>query len=937
MQEEDKTTKKGKKTKKKTHALRWKGTMAGRPPLIRNVVAALIAIASASLTFVELGFVGLGLDGQFSAYIVVLLLPVALAALLLGTLWGTLVAFLAGTVLLVHAYTMPLDYYELTFVTPLTSIGLFTVCGFLLGVMFAFALRNDPKRPRRIIYIGIVCLIVSLLFSIGFVVNVFVTLVVDMINDLAPVGEAGATPEAIAAINNDVARTAFRMGDVSMQVWADALLMLVVCSLGDFVAEKVRKLEGTAGLRAVFGTWLLVVVSMAFMVTSAIGFVIITEDAKNDAEQTMKSEVNYLKTQFEAAYERIESLTDLLRSLGVDYENMDDDDFEKLLNAVTLDKILDGYTVKEDGTFIVAYPEQEPVGDVTIEMGANVVSLSNDERFVEGALIKDLVSDEVDEAIDASMATGKMIRTVDDGKTDAAIEELIGGAVTTHIVYIYADRVEDNVIVAMQPAGMVFSNRSNTMGWVSLTSLVLLLVVFVITFRLLSSTVARFIDQTNNALDQITQGNLDVRVDVHDTREFESLSTGINTTVDALKGWIAEAETRMDAELATAQAIQESALPSIFPPFPDIQRFDIYASMNAAREVGGDFYDFFLIGDGCNDHAGKLGFVIADVSGKGVPAALFMMKAKTQIHDYLESGMELGEAVTEANRQLCAGNTEDMFVTAWVGVLDYATWHVDYVNAGHNPPLLWQRDGGWQWMRKKSGPMLGVFEVSYRAHSVDCLPGDTLLLYTDGVTEAFDVNEKLYGEDRLMAVVEKCYRQHPRELLESVRDDVAAWAEGAEQSDDITMLALEIGVPPEVTATLVVPADIEQLDRVNEFLHSELDRRLCPKRAQNQLDIAVEELFVNVCRYAYAQAAPEVPRIVRVQRTYSAEPPSVVVDIIDDGIAFDPLAKPDAVTPKNIEDVPIGGLGILMAKRCTDEMSYERVDGSNIVTIVKKW
>ena len=240
-------------------------------------------------------------------------------------------------------------------------------------------------------------------------------------------------------------------------------------------------------------------------------------------------------------------------------------------------------------------------------------------------------------------------------------------------------------------------------------------------------------------------------------------------------------------------------------------------------------------------------------------------------------------------------------------------------------------------MRQKSGPVLGLFEMPYRTLETECKAGDTFLLYTDGVTEAFDVEANLYGEDRLMAVADEGFLLHPRELLEAVRNDVALYAQGAEQSDDITILVLEVGVPPEVTATLVTLARISELDRVNGFLHAELDRRLCPQRVQNQLDIAVEELFVNVCRYAYPDATPENPGNVRIQRTYNADPPSVTVDIIDEGIPYNPLAKLDAVTPGNIEDVPIGGLGILMAKRCTDEMRYERVDDCNVVTIVKKW
>ena len=370
--------------------------------------------------------------------------------------------------------------------------------------------------------------------------------------------------------------------------------------------------------------------------------------------------------------------------------------------------------------------------------------------------------------------------------------------------------------------------------------------------------------------------------------------------------------------------------------------------MQPAKQVGGDFYDFFLIGEEISTSSGKLGFVVADVSGKGVPAALFMMKAKALIRDYVGSGMELGEAISEANRQICDGNDAGMFVTAWVGVLDYATGHVDYVNAGHNPPLLWAfdanneggsaRGGAWQWLKKKSGLPLGLFDgMPYTAHSLDCLPGDMFVLYSDGVTEAMDVNEALYSEDRLIALAEECYLQHPRELLDSVRSDVARFAEGAEQSDDITILTLEVGVPPEITATLEVPAETARLDEVNDFLHAELDRRLCPKRVQNQLDLAVEELFVNVCRYAYPDATTEEPGVVRVLRTYSAEPPCVTVDLVDYGVAFNPLEKRDNDLPTSVDELTVGGLGIFMVKQLVDDISYERVGSSNVVTIVKKW
>ena len=924
--------------KDKKPILRWKGLMAGRKRLTRVVTAVLLAVACASLTFVQLGFAGIGIDGQFTAYIVVLLLPIALAALLLGTLTGVLMGLIAGGVLYLHAIVMPLDYFELTFVTPITSIALFVVCGLLLGVLFAFALRNNPSQPRRIIYIVIVCLVVSTLYSIGFVVNVFLALITQLVGDYAASGAGSMTDEVQASFTADVVRATFRMGDVGMQILLDASLMALFCGIGDFLAEKSKALEGSAGMRAIFGTWLLIVAALAFMVTGAVSFAAVTEDAKNDADQLMRSEVGYLLVQLDDASQRGESLVDLFESLDLDLANLSEGDFEKLVTALSTNNILKGYTPEEDGSVVVMFPHYEFEGDDVVETGDYLIFASNDERFKPSETLGDYVGNEVMAAIAESIATGKMVRTIDDGKSDAAISLSSDvETISTHISYLYAGQADSYIVFMMQPESMIFEGRFRTMAWITLTSLVLLLVVFVIMFRLLNHVVARRIDETNDVLEKITQGNLDERVDVRDTREFSTLSNGINSTVETLQGWIHEAETRMDAELATAKAIQDSALPRIFPPYPDILRFDIYASMNAAREVGGDFYDFFLIGGDSGPDAGKLGFLIADVSGKGVPAALFMMNAKANVRSYIEAGMELGEAVENANRKLCDENDTGMFVTVWVGVLDYATGHVDFVNAGHNPPLLWQ-NGSWRWLRERSGLPLGLFDgLPYEAHSLDCAIGDQFLLYTDGVTEAMDVDDRQYGEQRLEELATESYPLHPRELIETVRRSVAEYTVGAEQSDDITILALEVGVPPEITATLTVPANVAELPHVNEFIHTELDRRLCPLRTQNQLDIAVEELFVNVAHYAYPDATPEDPGSVRISYTYSAEPPSITVDIADDGIPYDPLAKPDAVTPDDIMDVPIGGLGILMAKRSVDEMRYERIDGSNVVTIVKKW
>ncbi|MBO4352590.1 MAG: SpoIIE family protein phosphatase [Eggerthellaceae bacterium] len=915
------------KARKKKPILRWRGVLAGSYRTMRQIVAIVLAVAGASLAFVQMGFVDLSLPDGTVGYAVVLLVIVALGSLLLGSLPGAALGLVIGCVLYLHAQFLPLDHYELSFVTPATSIVMFGICGLLFGVLFAFALRNNPSRIRRIVYITIICFAVSMFYSFGFFVNMVVSLA---INISETVGPDTTDPQ----VQKMATAAAAQLGDMGVQVWATAIMAALLCCIGDFATCKAQERKSTLGLRAVFGSRLAVAVALTFMVTAAMGFAVITVNELRSAESQMEGEVDYLINQFGVSDKQVVMVDDLLGQANFDYDALDEDVFNSIVNLFSDDVILDGYDAESDGIVIVAVD--------------GTVYASNDEHFARLDNIEDIAGHEMLNAVDRSVESGRMQRFVFYIVTDEQAQESdpFAGITSPHIAYLVAkkmstpldgDSTYDRTVVMVRPSSLVFASRGSVMAWTTLSAAVLFLAVFVMIFQLLNRVVARPIDEENKALALITAGKLDTRAEAGGTREFESLSDGINTTVGTLKGWITEAESRMDAELATARAIQEAALPRTFPPFPEVLKFDIYASMNAAREVGGDFYDFFLVGNDSSATEGKLGFVVADVSGKGVPAALFMMKAKALLRDYVGSGVELGEAVTEVNRQLLDGNDAGMFVTAWVGVLDYATRHVDYVNAGHNPPLLWQSEGGWRWLRQKSGPILGLFELPYRALSVDCRAGDTFLLYTDGVTEAYDVDEQLYGEERLLAIAEEGYRLHPRELLESVRSDVAAYAYGAVQSDDITLLTLEVGVPPETTAMIEVPAQIAELNRVNDFLHAELDRRLCPKRAQNQLDIAVEELFVNVCNYAYPDSTPESSRVVRVLRTYSADPPCVTVDIVDFGVPFDPLAKPDAVTPRNIEDVPIGGLGILMAKKSVDDIRYERVGNSNVVTIEKRW
>ena len=274
--------------------------------------------------------------------------------------------------------------------------------------------------------------------------------------------------------------------------------------------------------------------------------------------------------------------------------------------------------------------------------------------------------------------------------------------------------------------------------------------------------------------------------------EIQTLSESIKTMEQEINEYIkdlthvtAEKE-RIGAELNVATQIQADMLPRIFPAFPERQEFDVYAAMNPAKEVGGDFYDFFLVDD---DH---LAVVIADVSGKGVPAALFMVIAKTLIKNHAQNHENPGEVFTQTNAQLCEGNDAGLFVTAWMGVLEISTGKFVYVNAGHNPPLLKRAGGQFEWLKSRPGFVLaGIDGMRYRENTMLLEPGDFLYLYTDGVTEATNAKEELFGDERLQNALNDNRDLPVDQLLPKIKACIDDFVGEADQFDDITMLALD--------------------------------------------------------------------------------------------------------------------------------------------------
>ncbi len=284
-------------------------------------------------------------------------------------------------------------------------------------------------------------------------------------------------------------------------------------------------------------------------------------------------------------------------------------------------------------------------------------------------------------------------------------------------------------------------------------------------------------------------------INIHASDEIEGLSHSFESMYGEICDYIKEVsevtaeKERIGAELNVATDIQASMLPRIFPPFAERKEFDLYASMNPAKEVGGDFYDFFLVDE---DH---LALVIADVSGKGVPAALFMVIAKTLIKNQAQTGVSPKQVLENVNNQLCENNEADMFVTAWLGIYEISTHTMTAANAGHEFPAIRRKDGSFELFKDPHGLVLAYIEdFSYKEYTFELNEGDTLFVYTDGVAEATNSNNELYGTDRMLHALNQSADSgaDAQRLLKDVRSDIDGFVQDAPQFDDITMLALDI-------------------------------------------------------------------------------------------------------------------------------------------------
>ena len=313
---------------------------------------------------------------------------------------------------------------------------------------------------------------------------------------------------------------------------------------------------------------------------------------------------------------------------------------------------------------------------------------------------------------------------------------------------------------------------------------VVFLIIFLLVHRMVMKHMVEGVYSLNGSLQAITGGDLGEKADFRESLEFDELSDGINHMVSRLKGLIKEAEKKINEELAMAAEIQVSFLPREFPAFSDREEFELFASMVPAKEVGGDFYDFFLLDE---DH---LALVMADVSGKGIPAAMFMVMAKDKLrHSVKKHGTNVSEAVREANEELCRENEARLFVTIWVGVLTISTGHVDYVDAGHDYPAIYRAGQEFTIDKDVHCAMAGIMSgVEFPSGSFELHAGDVLYLYTDGVTEATDATDEMFRIERMLDVLNQNPDAPVEKIDAAVRAAIADFVKDAPQFDDMTML-----------------------------------------------------------------------------------------------------------------------------------------------------
>lgn len=480
------------------------------------------------------------------------------------------------------------------------------------------------------------------------------------------------------------------------------------------------------------------------------------------------------------------------------------------------------------------------------------------------------------------------------------------------------------ILMGISSEEELFTRRKNILKWGIPLYLMLFLILYVFIVLLLKKLVIKSIHNINNSLSKITSGDLNECVNVTITPEFVNLSSMINSTVNSLKKEIAKTAKSIRQELRFAKEVQFSSLPKVFPPFPSQTEFDIFASLHPAKEVSGDFFDFFTI----QFNPSKLIFFVADVSGKGVPASLFMMSARALIKRYAQDGYSIGKVLNLVNKALYEDNTTSMFLTIWMGMLEINTGILTYVNAGHDLPYFQKQGGAFEELKIESNLPLGVKpDTIFKEHKISLKYGDSIFIYTDGVTDAEDNDKNMYGKKQLEKILNQNSDKTVCDIIKNINENIFSFIKNTAQFDDITILCLRYQ-----GESKTVPAKIEYEEEIAEFFNSILEKNSCSKEIQNELGIVIDEIFTNIVNYAYPEKTGKITLFCSV----GGYPKTIKIQFIDYGIPFNPLNSLEENLDAPVYKREVGHLGIFLVKNLVDQADYEYKKNKNILTLFKK-
>lgn len=486
-------------------------------------------------------------------------------------------------------------------------------------------------------------------------------------------------------------------------------------------------------------------------------------------------------------------------------------------------------------------------------------------------------------------------------------------------------------ICSICPYGTVMAQLGSAFGMMALIMLCGLLMLS-LCIRILVKFTVRPIRQLTEATHQIAAGNFECPLPDINTKDdlrqlhdaFEHMQRSLLDYVQELKTTTQQKE-RIESELTIAHDIQMSIVPKVFSPFTACTNLELYASLKPAKEVGGDLYDFFI-------RDGRLFFCVGDVSGKGIPASLVMAITSTLFRMTANSFDSPDIIVTKLNETIADNNEANMFVTMFVGVLDLHSGILSYCNAGHNPPLLMSPDGEGGYLKSRPNLPVGVMSgVKYETQRTSLHRCQSLLVYTDGLTEAENKRQELFGEQRASDASARYAACPVEDVVKNIQQELADFVDGAEQSDDMTMLCIRLNDGH--TREMVVGNNVEESKQLVPFVESVGEELQWSPSLVMSMNLALEEALVNAILYAYPK---ETKGKVTLKARWTGEHPSSVTFVLEDeGIPFDPTQKEEADVTLGVEDRPIGGLGIFLIRKLMDDVRYQREDGKNMLLMTK--